>query len=63
MPINTSTRKQMKLTNSNFKLSKTTKCMLAIISDPVQRGAVKRMMIAAEYAASIKPKAKSAERT
>jgi hypothetical protein len=53
----------MKLTNSNFKLSKTTKCMLAIISDPVQRGAVKRMMIAAEYAASIKPKAKSAERT
>jgi hypothetical protein len=63
MPINISKRKYMKLTNGNFKLSKTAKRMLALISDPVQRGHTRRATVAAEYAASIKPKAKSAERT
>ena len=53
----------MKLTNGNFKLSKTSKRMLAIIGNPVQRGETKRMMVIAEYAASIKPKAKTGERT
>ena len=53
----------MKLTNGNFKLSKTSKRMLAIIGDPIQRGETRRALVVAEYAASIKPKAKTGERT
>lgn len=53
----------MKLTNGNFKLSKTSKRMLAIIGDKAQRAVVRRMMVVAEVAASIKPKSvKTGER-
>ena len=41
---------------SNFKLSKTSKRMIATIVDPHQRGALKRAMIQAELAAAIVPK-------
>ena len=40
----------------NFKLSKTSKRMIATIVDPHQRGALKRAMIQAELAAAIVPK-------
>jgi len=41
---------------SNFKLSKTSKRMIATVIDPHQRGALKRAMIQAELAAAIVPK-------
>lgn len=40
----------------NFKMSKQTKRSLALIIDPQERGAQRRMMVQAELAAAIQPK-------
>jgi hypothetical protein len=47
----------MARTGPNFKLSKTTKRMLCSITNTEHRNQYKRMMIDAEYTASIVPKA------
>jgi hypothetical protein len=53
----------MAKTNANFKLSKTTKRMIALMGGPAEgRNQFKRMMIDAEYAASIVPKSTKKER-
>jgi len=54
----------MAKTGPNFKLSKTTKRMVALMkgSTSEQRNQYKRMMIEAEYAASIVPKTTKKER-
>ena len=54
----------MAKTNSNFKLSKTVKRMIALMkgSTADQRNQYKRMMIDAEYCASIVPKSTKGDR-
>jgi hypothetical protein len=53
----------MAKTGSNFKLSKTTKRMMALMDGTTeQRNQYKRMMIDAEHAASIVPKTSKKER-
>jgi hypothetical protein len=42
--------------SSNYKMSKSTKTMLANILDPHKRGEHKRSMIQAELAAAVQPK-------
>lgn len=44
------------ISSSSYKMSKEVKTMLSHISDKTQRNAVKRLFIAAELAAAIKPK-------
>jgi len=55
----------MAKTGPNFKLSKTVKRMIALMkgSTAEQRNQYKRMMIDAEYTASIVPKTSKKERT
>ena len=42
-------------TSSAFKLSKTAKRALAIITDPEQKGAWKKALVQAEAAAQVRP--------
>ena len=55
----------MAKTGANFRLSKTTKRMLALAKwkSPEQRNGWKRMMIDAEHTASIVPKVSKKDRT
>jgi hypothetical protein len=54
----------MAKTGPNFKLSKTAKRMVALMGGPAEgRNQYKRMMIDAEYTASIVPKTSRKERT
>lgn len=41
----------MKLTDRNYRMSKSLKCVLAAILDPHRRGEIKRAMIEAEVSA------------
>ena len=53
----------MAQTNANFRLSKTTKRMMALMkTSTADRNQFKRMMLDAEYTASIVPKSNKKER-